>query len=88
MGELPKKQFSPEERHAICIAYEKHKGKFSTYKLVIDEFSAKFLQSISRTKQYFLRFSVDSYYSKISWLVFDFSTSFKRVTYKIAKLDK
>ena len=71
-GGIPKKQFSPEERNAICMAYEKHKGKFSTYKLVIDEFSAKFPQSISRTNQYFLNFSVDSYYSEISWQVFDF----------------
>ena len=71
-GGIPKKQFSPEERNAICMAYEKHKGKFSTYKLVIDEFSAKFPQSISRTNQYFLKFSVDSYYSEISWQVFDF----------------
>ena len=45
MGEVPKKQFSPKERNAICMAYEKHKGKFSTYKLVIEEFSAKFPQS-------------------------------------------
>ena len=41
-GEIPKKQCSPEERNTICMAYEKHKGKFITYKLVIDEFSAKF----------------------------------------------
>ena len=72
MGGIPTKQFSPDERNAICMAYEKHKGKFSTYKLVIDEFSAKFPQSISRTNQYFLKFSVDSYYSEISWQVFDF----------------
>ena len=71
-GNSQQKQFSPEERNVICITNEKRKGKFSTYKLVIDEFSAKFPQSISRTNQYSLNFSVDSYYSEISLQVFDF----------------
>ena len=69
MGEVPKKQFSPEERNAICMAYEKHKGKFSTYKLIIEEFSAKFPQSKVPNNSTVIRI----WKMEILWQIFEFS---------------
>ena len=38
-------QFTPEERNAICMAYQRYKGTKEAYRLVIQEFSGQFPQA-------------------------------------------